>query len=205
SNLDAKVREKTRIELKNLLSKIGIASVYVTHDQEEAFLLSDKIVVMNQGSIIQVDTPYNIYHYPANEFVASFVGKSNMIDGMVVSKKARGRGTVRILGQYDIDCEVPDLLPEGSACSVIIRANEVGMLDEKPKTGNIIPCEVESREYKGAVTDHIVKVGNVSLTVTTHRFCELNHVHPDESMRGRKAFLDIRGEAVTIVPKDVTQ
>ncbi|MDG6907395.1 MAG: ABC transporter ATP-binding protein [Nitrososphaerota archaeon] len=205
SNLDAKVREKTRIELKNLLSRIGIASVYVTHDQEEAFLLSDKIVVMNQGSVVQVGTPHNIYQYPASEFVASFVGKSNMIDGIVVSIGEDGKGVVKILGQYDLECTIPVGLSAGSECSVIIRANEVGMLNEKPETGNVIPCVVEGREYKGAVTDHAVKVGNINLTVTTHRFCELDHIHAHEAEgeAGRKAFLDIRGEALTVVPKEV--
>ena len=201
SNLDAKVRERTRIELKNLLSKVGISSVYVTHDQEEAFLLSDKIVVMNQGVIAQTGTPFDIYQYPANEFVASFVGKSNMIDG-VVSKKTGGKGTVKILGKYDIECDIPDSLSPGSACSVIIRANEVGMLDEKPKSGNVIPCQVEAREYKGAVTDHLIKVGGVGLTVTTHKFCDLNHVHSDASAAGTDAYLEIRGDAVTVIPKD---
>lgn len=202
SNLDAKVREKTRIELKNLLSDIGISSVYVTHDQEEAFLLSDKIVVMNQGTIAQTDTPFNIYQYPANEFVASFVGRSNMVDGVVVSKQAGGRGTVKILGEYDIECDIPNSLSAGSACSMIIRANEVGLLEEKPKSGNVIPCHVEAREYKGAVTDHMVKVGNATLTVTTHRFCDLNHVHTEGGLEGNSAYLDIRGESVTVVPKD---
>lgn len=205
SNLDAKVREKTRIELKNLLEKIGIASVYVTHDQEEAFLLSDKIVVMNQGAVVQVDTPYNIYQYPATEFVASFVGKSNMIDGVVVTRGEDGKGVVKILGQYDLECTIPEGISPGSECSVIIRANEVGLLNEKPKSGNIIPCVVEGREYKGAVTDHIVKLGNLDLTVTTHRFCELDRIHAAESESVRNAFLDIRGEAVTVVPKEVSK
>jgi len=215
SNLDAKIRERTRIELKGLLSKIGIASVYVTHDQEEAFLLSDKIVVMNEGRIMQIDAPFNIYHSPANEFVASFIGRSNMVDGVVISKEAEDGGkkmmkkaVVKILGAYDIHCEVPDSLGKGSACSVIIRSNEVGIHNEMPTNGNIIPCEILTREYKGAVTDHLVKVGSTTLIVTTHRFCDLNELHGDETLGSsepgkRVHYLDIRSEAVTVVPKGV--
>ena len=208
SNLDAKIRERTRIELKGLLSSIGISSVYVTHDQEEAFLLSDRIVVMNAGQAIQVDTPYNIYQYPANEFVASFVGRSNMIEGVVTSKKDAENGIVRILGKYDISCKIPESIPVGSRCYTTIRANEIGLLSEKPKGVNVIPGEIVAREYKGAVTDHIVKVGNdTTFIVTTHRFCELDHVHeeerkePSKDLKGQSVFLDIRSEAVTVVPK----
>src|SRR5579875_2045992 len=215
SNLDAKIRERTRIELKALLTKIGITSVYVTHDQEEAFLMSDKIVVMNEGKIMQQDTPYNVYHSPANQFVASFVGRSNMVDGVVISKEAEDGGkkmmkkaVVKILGAYDIHCEVPDSLGKGSACSVIIRSNEVGIHNEMPTNGNIIPCEILTREYKGAVTDHLVKVGSTTLIVTTHRFCDLNELHGDETLGSsepgkRVHYLDIRSEAVTVVPKGV--
>lgn len=204
SNLDAKIREKTRFELKNLLQSTGIASVYVTHDQEEAFLLSDRIVVMNQGRVIQSDSPFNIYYYPADEFVASFVGRSNMIDGQVVSKSG-SKGILRIFGNYDIRCSIPDSLPIGATCSLILRSNEIGMHAEMPARENIIPCEVVSREYKGAVTDHLVKVGNAQLIVTTHRFCELDRLHSLTSVQhnevGSKVFLEIREEAVTVVPK----
>lgn len=200
SNLDAKIRERTRVELKNLLTSIGISSVYVTHDQEEAFLLSDKIVVMNEGKIMQTDTPFGIYHKPSSEFVASFIGRSNMVNGVISSKNKDGCGVVRILDSYDISCEIPEGFAVGDPCSVIIRANEVGILVQKPTSGNVIPCEILTREYKGAVTDHMVKVGSTTLIVTTHRFCELNQVEEDSS-EPHEHYLDIRGEAVTIVPR----
>lgn len=83
SNLDAKLREEMRFEIKDLQRKLRITTIYVTHDQAEALALSDRIAVMNQGRIIQVGTPYEIYNAPTNEFVARFVGVSNLIEGKV--------------------------------------------------------------------------------------------------------------------------
>lgn len=80
SALDAKLREEMRIELKLLVQKLGLTTVYVTHDQEEAMSVSDQIVVMNEGEIIQKDTPENIYHHPGHSFVAGFIGRSNWFD-----------------------------------------------------------------------------------------------------------------------------
>lgn len=79
SNLDASLRVKMREELKELQEKLGITMVFVTHDQEEALSLSDRIVVMDKGHVVQVDTPENIYFSPKNEYIASFIGKSNII------------------------------------------------------------------------------------------------------------------------------
>ncbi|HZW57843.1 MAG TPA: ABC transporter ATP-binding protein [Nitrososphaerales archaeon] len=205
SNLDAKIRERTRIELKALLTKIGITSVYVTHDQEEAFLMSDKIVVMNEGKIMQQDTPYNVYHSPANQFVASFVGRSNLIPGMVVKKGSpaeNGRdsnGVVRILGDYDIECTFPSSLAEGQKCLVMVRSNEVGLSSQKPAIGGYKECEVLAREYKGAMTDHLVKIGDETLMVSTHRFCDLNQA--EIASPSGKHYVLIRGEAVSVVPE----
>ncbi|MGI0079645.1 MAG: ABC transporter ATP-binding protein [Nitrososphaerales archaeon] len=201
SNLDAKIREKTRIELKSLLSSLDVSSVYVTHDQEEAFLLSDQIVVMNQGRVVQTDTPFNVYNYPANEFVATFVGRTNMVQGTVMS--GGDNGMIRIFGKYDVVCDVPENLAAGENCSVVMRSNEIGILREKPPAGAVIPCEVISREYKGAVTDHVVKVSDSTLVITTHRFCDLNDVHKDleGNMSKDTMYLDIRPGSVTVVPK----
>ena len=84
SNLDAKLREEMRVELKRLIKKVGISALYVTHDQEEAFTISDAVVVMDAGKILQYGAPDEIYNRPAHPFVASFVGHSTLVDGKVV-------------------------------------------------------------------------------------------------------------------------
>ncbi len=83
SNLDAKLREEMRAELKQLMLRLGITSIYVTHDQTEALALSDKVVVMDHGKIIQMGPPKDIYVSPANKFVAGFIGTSNLIEGVM--------------------------------------------------------------------------------------------------------------------------
>ena len=79
SNLDANLREEMRFEIRRLHDEFGMTTVYVTHDQSEAMVISDRIVVMNQGSIEQIDTPYNLYNSPRTKFVASFIGRTNFL------------------------------------------------------------------------------------------------------------------------------
>ena len=86
--LDLKIRKQMQIELKNIQEKLGITFIYVTHDQEEALVMSDRIVLMNRGRVIQDDEPAKIYHHPASRFAATFIGESNIIDGTVVEARA---------------------------------------------------------------------------------------------------------------------
>lgn len=86
SNLDAKLRVKMRVEIRKIQQELGITTVYVTHDQEECFSISDKVAVMNNGIIEQMDEPARIYKYPATEFIARFVGFENFIDLQLISK-----------------------------------------------------------------------------------------------------------------------
>jgi iron(III) transport system ATP-binding protein len=85
SNLDAKLRVSTRLEIRKLQQRVGITSVYVTHDQEEAMTLSDQVVIMNRGLIQQMGSPAEIYSHPANRFVAGFIGKANFLEAKVES------------------------------------------------------------------------------------------------------------------------
>src|SRR5258705_12859955 len=90
SNLDAKLREEMRVELKKLIKKVGISALYVTHDQDEAFTISDAVVVMDGGKILQYGTPDEIYNRPLHPFVAGFVGHSMLFDGRVVRSDRDG-------------------------------------------------------------------------------------------------------------------
>ena len=100
SNLDAKLRVTMRTTIKKLQRRLGITTVYVTHDQEEALAISDRIAVMDHGNIMQVGTPEEIYRKPANPFVANFIGVSNFIDCPVQSQG--GTGTVSLPGGYSL-------------------------------------------------------------------------------------------------------
>ena len=91
SNLDAKLRVQMRRELRELQQRLGITTIFVTHDQEEAMTICDRIAVMDQGVIQQVGTPIELYDNPANRFVASFVGSANILDGMTATASSRSR------------------------------------------------------------------------------------------------------------------
>ncbi len=99
SNLDAKLRVEMRTIIKKIQRKLNITTVYVTHDQEEALAISDRIAVMNKGEVMQLDTPKNIYKKPANEFVASFIGVSNFLDAKVV------KDNVLKVKDYEFECK----------------------------------------------------------------------------------------------------
>ena len=109
SNLDAKLRERMRFEIKSLVRRMGITSVYVTHDQAEAMVISDRVSVMNTGDIVQVGTPEEIYKKPANRFVADFIGTTNFIPGEI-SEVFRERALVSIQTEFGqkMLCKMPD-------------------------------------------------------------------------------------------------
>jgi len=124
SNLDAQLRDDMRGELKRLQSKIGITTVYVTHDQSEALALSDQLAVIDRGRITQIGSPRDIYFRPANPFVARFVGATNLLPGRLL-RSADGRGEVEVLGGRQIQCLVPQRIDDPSAMSVSIRPESI--------------------------------------------------------------------------------
>lgn len=108
SNLDAKLREKTRVEIRNLLKKMNVTAIYVTHDQEEALTISDRIAVMNKGRIEQITEPGRLYTRPATRYIAGFVGHANMIEGIVTAVtekiftiKLKGGEEIQAKGDYE--------------------------------------------------------------------------------------------------------
>ncbi|MCS7129549.1 MAG: ABC transporter ATP-binding protein [Candidatus Caldarchaeum sp.] len=199
SNLDAKLREKMRGELKRLLKKIGLTSLYVTHDQEEAFVIADKVAVMNAGKIIQLGRPTEIYEKPSNSFVAEFIGRANLIEARVVERgNDSGAGLIAFkkLGDVILKCSVPDDV--GPDCTAVIRSNEISIFDGKPPEAfNVISGTISFVEFRGQYVDLRVDIGQgVELIVSTHRFCgsiTLNNLDV-----GKKVYLHIEPEAITL-------
>lgn len=122
SNLDARLRADMRVEIKRIQSKLGITTVYVTHDQEEAMSIADRIVVMNDGVIEQIGTPRDIYENPATAFVASFVGNSNFIPGEIAGSE------LRMLGYKYTIPENSEIVPGRITCAV--RPERITLLPE---------------------------------------------------------------------------
>jgi putative spermidine/putrescine transport system ATP-binding protein len=114
SNLDAKLRHELRAEIKRLQNEIGVTTIFVTHDQEEALSMSDRVVVMNAGKIEQISSPTNIYNHPETEFVFQFIGKSNSFDGTVVSAENR-KITVK-MGEEVTQVDAGNIMGRDKSC-----------------------------------------------------------------------------------------
>jgi iron(III) transport system ATP-binding protein len=170
SNLDAQLRDEMRGELKQLQSKIGITTVYVTHDQSEALALSDQIAVIDQGRIRQIGSPQDIYFRPASPFVARFVGATNLLAGRLFGT-SNGRGDVEVLGNRRIKCLVPGMIDDPASISVSIRPESIRLVprDGGPvKAGdNVIPGTIRGVTFLGASRRVDVVTDGVALQVTT--------------------------------------
>jgi iron(III) transport system ATP-binding protein len=130
SNLDAKLRERARSWLKRLQQQLGLTTLFVTHDQDEAMAMSNRILVMDQGRVQQVGTPEEIYHRPANRFVASFLGRCNFLDGVVTSRASNG--TVEVAVGQDgarLVVAVDNAPAVSSAVGIAIRPESVKLID----------------------------------------------------------------------------
>ncbi len=171
SNLDAKLREKMRFELKRMQRDFGLTTVYVTHDQSEALALSHEIAVMNEGRIVQIGSPRDIYERPHNRFVADFVGSTNFIAGMIVSAGS-GNGRCRVataFGELNVQCL--DSLSKGAAVVVSVRPEDVELSEAAPpREGDDNLCRgiVEAKIFLGDYLDFQVKVGESILLARVH-------------------------------------
>ena len=164
--LDLKLRKGLQLELKRIQREVGITFLYVTHDQEEALTMSDRIAVMNRGVVEQVDTPEGVYERPRTEFVAGFIGVSNLMPGTVES--VRGQGV-----EVRLDCgptvAVADDLRPGQRCHVIVRPEKlhVTLVEQSAPEGHAsVEGVVESAVYLGTSTQMVIKLaGDVPMTV----------------------------------------
>ena len=145
SNLDAKLRVETRAEIRRIHDQLGRATIYVTHDQDEALSLADRIVVMKDGAIQQIDRPHEVYAQPANLHVARFMGYRNVLD-MDVLGNTGGRVELHA-GDLRLTGVLKQVLP-GARASVAIRPEEIAV-GEGPEGRNTVAVRVETVEYGG--------------------------------------------------------
>jgi iron(III) transport system ATP-binding protein len=160
SNLDPKLREEMRFEIKDLQRKFDFTILYVTHDQAEAMALSDRMLVMNLGVVQQVDTPMNIYNCPVNKFVFGFIGLSNFIPVEVFDGKAY------VEGSHDggpITAEIPDSVKERKM-TLACRPSEIEIAGDEGLKGII-----KRKVYLGDIIDYRVAIGDVEIRVQKNR------------------------------------
>lgn len=183
SALDYKMRKEMQLELKEMHKKLGITFIFVTHDQEEALTMSDKIVVMSDGDIQQVGTPEDIYNEPANLFVADFIGESNIFKGKMVGKKQVefGGAVFDCVDDYEIDTQI----------DAVVRPEDVEITEagKGQLTGEVLTCD-----FKGIFYVTSVKTEKSEI-----------EIHNLKSFRaGDKVGLTIAPDNIHIIPYDAT-
>ncbi|GAA0999730.1 ABC transporter ATP-binding protein [Acrocarpospora macrocephala] len=194
SNLDAKLRESLRYELKRLQRELGITSVYVTHDQTEALVLSSSVAVMRDGNIIQLGKPREIYQKPNSRFVAEFIGTSNFIPAKVEARDGE-RYTVNALdGPLALNSTADIAVGADVIVSIRPEAVEVGTV---PRTGEALnewKGTVLTRAFLGEAVDHVVRVGEREIRARGN---------PSVSIRpGTDVFVRLDPDQLSLVPVD---
>ncbi len=160
--LDKKLRETLQLEIRRLHRELGITFIHVTHDQEEALVMSDRIAVMNEGRVEQVGTPVDLYDRPNSRFVASFIGESNFLDG-VVTGEGGGWNEVQIGSQLLRSATGMDVQP-GSRVTLAIRPEKIGFREEGDiaidSHVNRLPAEVREVTFAGEMRRYLLEIGD---------------------------------------------
>lgn len=190
SALDAKIRVSLRNEIRAIQRQLGITTVYVTHDQEEALALSDRIVVMNKGRIEQIGTPFQIYNQPRTPFVAAFVGTVNVLPATVLDPAA---GRVLVHDQPLAGVGAVRELPPGARARLAIRPEAITIAGPGDP-GNRLQATVEDVIFLGAIVRVRTRVGGEALTLDL-----LNHPDLVPPERGRQIALTFAGQACLLL------
>ena len=192
SNLDAKLREQMRIELVRLQQEVGITSIYVTHDQTEALVMSDRVVVMDKGIIQQIDNPERIYANPKNSFVANFIGVANLIEGEFLSNAGEFADGKFLFGKenvfFNLRALCKDSVSKGQRIILSVRPEDIRLFSDAPPEGttNILEGEIVDTVYQGNLLDCQVKIGNNEIAV------QMNHF--EKLITGQKVFISFSPE-----------
>jgi iron(III) transport system ATP-binding protein len=186
SNLDARLRVQVRRELRDLQRRLGITTIFVTHDQEEANTICDRIAVMNEGVVQQVGTPMDLYERPANLFVAGFLGSANMLDGSLVGNGTGRAFELRDGGRVPVP---PDIdVPHGAR--LVFRPQDARLGETREQ--NALRGRVVHREFLGATIRYGVRVGTAEIAV-------------DAPFRAGDAPHDLDTEVTLSVPSGATR
>ncbi|MDR2479988.1 MAG: ABC transporter ATP-binding protein [Treponema sp.] len=197
SALDAKLRQHMLIELDQIHDKIGITFIYVTHDQQEALSVSDRLAVMNQGDVLQIGTPHEIYESPATDFVARFIGETNLFDATVISAERMHQPSLPSMEaaetEYMAELEIPELgrikvttvdeVRPGQIVSFTIRPEKIVITKDRPATKrediNLFQGAVDEPIYSGFQTKFYVKVMDKTMIRVIKQHANYSDEGPD--------------------------
>ena len=157
--LDKKLREETQVELVNIIKKVGVTCVMVTHDQDEAMTMADRIAVMSEGKFLQVGAPSEVYEYPNCRFVADFVGNVNLLDGEIAQDQPDHAVISSDVCGFHVGHGISGHL--GMPVTVALRPEKIQLSLQDPKQAfNAVGCEVQSLSYFGSYTSYHLTMGN---------------------------------------------
>ena len=160
--LDKKLREETQVELVKIIKQVGVTCVMVTHDQDEAMTMADRIAVMSEGRFLQVGAPSEVYEYPNCRFVADFVGNVNLVDGEITVDDAEKTVVQSDVCSFFVGHGISGHL--GMQVTVALRPEKIHLsLDDLANTHNTVACTVDSLSYFGSYTSYHLKMGNGQL------------------------------------------
>lgn len=197
SNLDVTLREETRSELRELVNRLGLTAVYVTHDQEEAFALCDRISVMMNGRILQTGKPRELYEHPAQISVARFLGRNNLIKVMRLSsskaavgefKTLEGDHTLRLPIQHD------ELAPLNKPCFLAIRPEHLVISKTIPQHENVLPARVRELNFAGATSGIKLDANGLLLEALV--------LQPDGLVIGDSCFVTLPAERLSLLKSE---
>jgi putative spermidine/putrescine transport system ATP-binding protein len=169
SALDAKIRVSLRAQIREIQKRLGITAIFVTHDQEEALSISDRIVVMYDGNVEQVGTPFEIYNFPQTPFVANFVGSLNTAIAEVIDPL---KGLLNVDGVQLVSAAKMDGLQKGDKVRIAIRPERFSFASEVKKA-NVIEAVIENITFLGSVVRVHILIGNSKFTMDTFNYPSL--------------------------------
>jgi putative spermidine/putrescine transport system ATP-binding protein len=169
SALDAKIRVSLRAEIRSIQKRLGITAIFVTHDQEEALSISDRIVVMYDGNVEQVGTPFDIYNFPRTSFVANFVGSLNTAAAEVIDPE---KGLLNMDGVQLVSAANMDGLRKGDKVRIAIRPERFSFASDGKKA-NVLDCQIENITFLGSVVRVHILIGKTKFTMDTFNYPSL--------------------------------
>lgn len=191
SALDANLREDMRVELKSIQDRIGVTSIFVTHDQSEALAMSDKIVVMSAGRVEQIGAPDEVYNTPASEFVASFLGASNLLEARVVDRDA-GHVVLETaeFGRTPVPLSHAATLGDRPDAKLMVRAEKLTLA---PDGAEGVAAVVEAVDYQGQLARYFLRLGDTQLTA-------MNMIDGKPFAPGQTVALQLNPDACAALP-----
>jgi ABC-type Fe3+/spermidine/putrescine transport system ATPase subunit len=199
SALDRVLRQQMRVELERIQDEVGITTIYVTHDQMEAFSLSDRVVVLDEGELSQVGTPIEIYENPQSEFVGEFIGTSTKLAGSVTDR-SDGRVSLQTESGVELQASQSDV-GRGDPATAFLRAEKLGISKMPTGAANELPATVKTVNYLGEKTVFYCELGTgEEVTVAEHGFTNV-----DEYAAGDEVYVTVPADELLLVEAESSE